>query len=63
VALLTNNPDKAEQLSRLGIEVTRRVPTGVHVGPANASYLATKVSRGSHLIDLPATGSEDRRSG
>jgi GTP cyclohydrolase II len=63
VALLTNNPDKAAQLSHLDIEVTRRVPTGVHVGPANASYLATKVSRGAHLIDLPATGSEDRRSG
>src|SRR3954463_4096088 len=32
VALLSNNPDKAAQLSTLGIEVTRRVPTGVHVG-------------------------------
>jgi GTP cyclohydrolase II len=63
LALLTNNPDKAAQLNRLGIEVTRRVPTGVHVGPANASYLAAKVNRGSHLIDLPATGSDDRRSG
>ena len=39
------------------------MPTGVHVRPANASYLAAKVSRVRTSIDLPATGSEDRRSG
>ena len=36
VALLSNNPDKAEQLDRLGVTVTERVPTGVHLSPANA---------------------------
>jgi GTP cyclohydrolase II len=61
VALLTNNPDKAAQLGRLGVDVAERVPTGVHLGPANASYLAAKVARGDHLIDLPLTGSEDGR--
>jgi GTP cyclohydrolase II len=63
VALLTNNPDKAAQLSRLGVEVAERVPTAVHLGPANAAYLAAKVARGAHLIDLPPTGSEDGRPG
>src|SRR4249920_505881 len=41
VALLSNNPDKAGQLDRLGVTVTARVPTGVHMSPANAGYLAT----------------------
>ncbi len=45
VALLTNNPEKVEQLSRLGITVTEQVPTGVYRSPANAGYLAAKASR------------------
>ena len=57
VALLSNNPDKAAQLRALGIEVARRVPTGVHLSPENAQYLTTKVLRGSHTLDLPPTGS------
>ena len=53
VALLSNNPDKAAQLTNLGVTVTERVPTGVHVCSANARYLATKVERGAHTLDLP----------
>jgi GTP cyclohydrolase II len=53
IALLSNNPDKARQLRRLGITVARRVPTGVHLSDANAHYLTTKALRGSHTIDLP----------
>ncbi|MER7456841.1 GTP cyclohydrolase II [Micromonospora sp. NPDC126480] len=52
VALLSNNPDKAAQLHRLGITVTERVTTGVFLSPANAGYLATKVTRGDHALDL-----------
>jgi GTP cyclohydrolase II len=52
VALLSNNPDKAAQLGRLGVTVTDRVPTGVHLSAANARYLATKANRGAHTIDL-----------
>jgi GTP cyclohydrolase II len=52
VALLSNNPDKAGQLSRLGITVTTCLPTAVHLSPANARYLATKAHRGSHTLDL-----------
>ena len=54
VALLTNNPDKADQLGRLGITVTERVPTAVHWSPANARYLATKASRGAHTFEAGA---------
>jgi GTP cyclohydrolase II len=44
VALLTNNPDKAEQLTRLGVQVSEVVPTGVYLSPANAGYLAAKAN-------------------
>jgi GTP cyclohydrolase II len=53
IALLSNNPDKAGQLRRLGVDVAERVPTGVHLSGANAAYLATKAGRGAHMLDLP----------
>jgi GTP cyclohydrolase II len=53
VALLSNNPDKAQQLERFGITVTERVPTAVHLSAANARYLATKAQRGAHTLDIP----------
>ncbi|HEX5541922.1 MAG TPA: GTP cyclohydrolase II [Micromonospora sp.] len=55
VALLSNNPDKAEQLARLGVALTEQVPTGVHLSPANAGYLAAKASRAAHLLDLDSS--------
>jgi GTP cyclohydrolase II len=54
VALLSNNPDKAEQLSRLGVDVTERVPTGVHLSAANLRYLAAKANHTAHTLDLPS---------
>jgi GTP cyclohydrolase II len=53
IALLSNNPDKAGQLHRLGVTVAARVPTGVHVSAANARYLRTKARRGAHTLELP----------
>jgi GTP cyclohydrolase II len=55
VALLSNNPDKARQLRRFGVTVTRRVPTGVHLSATNARYLATKAQRGAHTLDVPCS--------
>jgi GTP cyclohydrolase II len=52
VALLSNNPDKARQLDGFGVTVTERVPTGVHLSPTNARYLATKAHRGAHALDV-----------
>lgn len=49
--LLSNNPDKAEQLTRDGITVVERVPTRVHLSPANALYLAAKATVGAHTLD------------
>jgi GTP cyclohydrolase II len=52
--LLTNNPDKAAQLVRLGMSVDEIVRTRVHVTAANARYLTAKRDRTGHLIDFPA---------
>ena len=51
VALLTNNPDKVDQLDQLGITVTAQLATGVHVSPTNVGYLAAK-ARGGHTLRL-----------
>lgn len=51
VDLLSNNPDKAEQLQRLGVTVAERVPTQVHLSPVNRPYLVAKAGR-SHSLDL-----------
>jgi GTP cyclohydrolase II len=53
VALLSNNPDKAEQLDQLGVTVIERVPTGVYLAPANAAYLAAKATRAARTAGLP----------
>lgn len=53
IRLLSNNPDKADQLERLGIRVEERVTTGVHLTTANARYLAAKVDHTRHALDLP----------
>lgn len=53
IALLSNNPDKAEQLGRLGVEITEQVPTAVHLSAANGRYLAAKATHTAHTLDLP----------
>jgi GTP cyclohydrolase II len=51
--LLTNNPDKSQQLSELGMTVAETVPTGVHATPDNLRYLLAKASHTHHTIALP----------
>lgn len=50
IRLLTNNPDKAGQLTRYGIEVSEMVPLIVGVGADNEGYLKVKGARMGHLI-------------
>ena len=52
VRLLSNNPDKANQLVALGINVQQQVPTGVHLSEANSRYLAAKRDRTGHTLEL-----------
>ena len=52
IKLLTNNPRKVNELQRLGITVSGRIP---HVIPAtewNRFYLETKATRSGHLIEF-----------
>ncbi|MFF5077742.1 GTP cyclohydrolase II [Actinoplanes sp. NPDC000266] len=53
IRLLSNNPDKAAQLSALGVGIVEQVPTGVHLSDANARYLAAKRDHTAHTLDLP----------
>ena len=50
VCLLSNNPDKAEQLEKYGISVVERMPLVVGIGSSNRDYLQTKVERMGHKI-------------
>ena len=52
VRLLSNNPDKAAQLTALGVTITERVPTGVHLSPDNLRYLRAKVEHTRHTLAL-----------
>ena len=51
VSLLSNNPNKREQLERHGINVVDLIPLVVGVGEQNRFYLETKVERMGHQID------------
>ena len=46
LSLLSNNPDKAAQLRRLGLTVAEWVPTGLHLSESNAGYLSAKARNG-----------------
>jgi GTP cyclohydrolase II len=59
ISLLSNNPDKVAQLDRLGVTVTERVPTGVHVSSANVRYLAAKARHGAHAFEVDPGGAAD----
>ena len=50
VRLLTNNPDKVDQLTEHGITVLERVPLTAGAHPANSTYLRTKRDRMGHLL-------------
>ena len=51
VSLLSNNPNKKEQLEKHGIKVEGLIPLVVGVGDQNRSYLETKVERMGHQIE------------
>jgi GTP cyclohydrolase II len=50
IALLSNNPDKRNQLLDNGIEIAQQIPTEVHVSDSNVRYLSTKTLRGGHNL-------------
>ena len=50
VRLLTNNPEKVEQLAHCGIAVTERVPHSFPSNGHNEAYLATKATKFGHFL-------------
>ncbi|MEV4602032.1 GTP cyclohydrolase II [Amycolatopsis sp. NPDC049253] len=52
--LLSNNPDKAAQLTAHGLDVRDRVRTGVFATETNVRYLRAKVEHTGHSLVLPA---------
>jgi len=50
VRLLSNNPDKIEQLERGGIRVVKRVPCRPRTSHHSRAYLRTKQRRLGHLL-------------
>jgi len=51
VRLLTNNPEKIDQLRELGVDVVERVPLWVGRNGHNQRYLETKAQKLGHLSD------------
>lgn len=50
VELLTNNPDKVDQLRSLGLPVEKRVPVVIAPTPFSAGYLEVKRRRMAHAL-------------
>jgi GTP cyclohydrolase II len=53
IALITNNPQKIDELTKLGIQVNDRIPIETHIHLDNLGYLKTKVERMRHLLKMP----------
>jgi GTP cyclohydrolase II len=50
VRLLSNNPDKIEQLERAGIRVVERIPCRPRTNRHSRAYLRTKQNKMGHLL-------------
>lgn len=59
IRLLTNNPDKMDALSTLGVRIASRVPTLIAANPFSAPYLETKRLRMGHALPTLLDGTHD----
>jgi len=50
VRLLSNNPDKVQQLEEAGIRVVERIPCQPRISRTSRAYLQTKKSKLGHLL-------------
>lgn len=53
IALITNNPQKIDEMTTLGIQVNDRIPIETHIHLDNLGYLKTKVERMRHILKIP----------
>lgn len=52
VSLLTNNPDKAKQIKRFGINIVNCIPIEITPNRINKKYLKTKKEKLGHKLSL-----------
>lgn len=50
ILLMTNNPNKVEQLEQHGVKVAGRLAHEIQANPHNHDYLRTKTQRSGHLM-------------
>lgn len=62
VRLMTNNPEKIEQLTRHGVNVAGRIPHLIPPNEYNRFYLETKATRAGHWIDFEGKEHLDEQS-
>jgi GTP cyclohydrolase II len=53
VSLITNNPNKIDELIKLGVQVDKRIPIETLIHHDNQKYLKTKVEKMSHILSMP----------
>ena len=53
VRLLSNNPDKVQQLEKAGIRVVERVPCRPRTSRVSHAYMETKRTKMGHLLERP----------
>lgn len=50
IRLITNNPDKINQIWKMGIEIIERVPIIIKANEVNKKYLHTKKIKWNHML-------------
>ena len=58
IELITNNPNKIEQLDNLGINIKKRIPLEITPNAVNLDYLLAKQEKMGHFLDLNASMKE-----
>ena len=53
IALITNNPNKIDELAQLDIKVNQRIAIETNIHVDNLDYLKTKAERMHHLLSMP----------
>lgn len=53
IALITNNPQKIDELTKLGVRVNRRIAIQSPIHDDNLDYLKTKAERMRHMLNVP----------
>ena len=53
IALITNNPNKIDELAQLDVKVNQRIAIETNIHVDNLDYLKTKAERMHHLLSMP----------